>query len=329
MNRRRPRLAYRFPIVFMLLLFLAACQPSSAPVPEPAGKPWRVVATVLPLENLVMAVTQGAAEVEVQGLLPPAGGCPHDYSLTPGDLKKLEAADALVVVGLDYEPFLGKLAENFGNRLPVIVASDGVEVLAAPADADEEEKADHPGEAEHHHGEHEHHHGEVNDHPFVSPKQAALMARTVAVRLAQLNPENAAVYTANAEKLAGELTGIQTDLAAFVATLPNKQVVVVDPIFGYLLRDIGLETAAVLVPHHQGALSAGTLSRLSRKFQRQVPAVVLNESQFDARVAQTFAAEIKAKAATISTPFDTAPGPAAFVEQMRKMAGELKAALGR
>ena len=320
MNRRRPGFADRWLIVFLLWLLLAACQPSRPPAPEPAGKTWRVLASVLPIENLVLTVTQGAARVEVQGLLPPAGGCPHDYNLTPGDMKKLEAADVLVVVGLDYEPFLDKLAENFGGRLPLIVASAGVEVLAAPEDVDEEER--HPGEAGHHHGT-------VNDHPFVSPKQAAIMARTIAGRLTELNPENAAVYQNNAEKLAGELTDIQTDLAAFVAALPNKQVVAVDPIFGYLSRDIGLETAAVLVPHHQGALSAGALSQLTRKFQLQAPAAVLNESQFDARVAQTFAAEIKVKAVTVSTPFDAARGPTAFADQMRKMAGELKAALGR
>lgn len=304
------------------LLGLLACQqpatpaPSATTAPSVAMKPLHLVASVLPLENLVLAVTQGAAGVEVQGLLPPAGGCPHDYSLTPGDLKKLEAADALVVVGLDYEPFLGKLAENFGNRLPVIVASAQVETLASGEDIAETK-------------EEGHHHGPVNDHPFVSPKQAAVMARTIATRLAAFDPAQATLLQANAEKLAVELEDIHADLAAFVAALPNKQVVVVDPIFGYLLRDIGLETAAVLVPHHSGALSAGTLSQLTRKFQRQAPAVVLNENQFDARVAQTFAAEIKAKAATISTPFDAARGPAAFVEQMRKMAGELKAALGR
>ena len=299
MNRR---LALLF---FALLPALAACQQAEHGAATNAGT-LRIVATVLPVENLTLAVARGAANARVEGLLPVSAGCPHDYSLTPGDMKKLEQADVLVAVGLDYEPFLDRVRENFGDKVKIVIAADDIERLGDPGEA-----AEPAGDR---------HHVPYNDHPFVSPKQAAKMARAIARELGEVDPRNAPLYQANAEKLAADLEAAQADLAAFVAMLPNKQVVAVSPIFGYLLRDIGLTPAAVLESAHLEGLASARLAAVTRQFRAAKPALILNESQFDEKVAQTLRDEIGVKMITLGTQVDGAHGPTAFLDQARAMA---------
>jgi ABC-type Zn uptake system ZnuABC Zn-binding protein ZnuA len=246
-------------------------------------------------------------------LLPQTAGCPHDYSLTPGDMKKIEQADILVAVGLDYEPFLDHVRENRGPDFNILLAAADVKPLADAAAADEA-----TGQRRH---------VAFNDHPFVSPQQAAIMARTIARELTKADTADEAILQANANRLAAALDAVQADLAAFVATLPSKKVVAVSPIFGYLLRDSGLQPAAVLIPHHDDTLSAGRLAKLTALLKKNHPALILNEDQFDEKIARALGDEIGVRVITLNTQTSGRRGPDAFLAQARAMAAALKEAL--
>jgi zinc transport system substrate-binding protein len=311
---RRPPVSIVILLWCVCTFLTTSCQRTPQEAPEPAGRSGQlqVVATVLPVENLTLAITMGATNLEVQGLLPSTGGCPHDYSLTPGDLKKLGRADALIAVGLDYEPFLDKVQENFGGRIQIVLAGDKVDKLIDTGDTDE----------------HHHEHGAFNGHPFVSPKQAAAMARAIATHLVQMDPAEADLLRRNTENLVAELEAIHADMAAFVGTIDNKRVVAVSPIFGYLLRDIGLEQVAVLVLHHLDTLSAGRMAEVTRQLKEAPPALILNEDQFDERIARSLGEAVRVKVITVGTQTSGPRGPTAFVAQARAIMSVLKGGLG-
>ncbi len=310
---------------------------------------FNVVATVLPVENLALAITAGSKYLNVVGLLPSSGGCPHDYTLTPGDLRKLEHADMVVAVGLGYEPFLEKIKEHCqgGQRsIRIVLAGEAVEkLISAPKEKGQprrEVNQDKHIEQDDHHREstktgtrsiisQEHNHdkdGSLNDHPFVSPKQAAVMARTIATALVHLDPEETDLLRSNEEGLVKELESIHVDMMAFVARLENKRVAAVSPVFGHLVRDIGLEQVAVLTSRHLEPLSAGRLAEVIEQLQHNRPALILNEDQFDERIARSLGEATGVKVINVGTQTTGPRGPTAFVEQARAIKDALEGGLG-
>ena len=59
----------------------------------------RVLATTFPVYQIVRNITQNVPDVEVQLMLPAQAGCPHDYALTPQDMRI-----SLILVGSALKP---------------------------------------------------------------------------------------------------------------------------------------------------------------------------------------------------------------------------------
>ncbi len=85
-----------------------------------------VLCSTFPMVQLTRNVTQGREGVTVQLLLPAALGCPHHYSLTPQDMRKLASADVFVINGLGMEEFLGAPVEQANRNLIVVDSSAGI-----------------------------------------------------------------------------------------------------------------------------------------------------------------------------------------------------------
>lgn len=129
-------------------------------VPAAALAKVSVVATFSILADMVQTV--GGDRVAVHTLVGRSGD-PHVYQPTPADARAVTEADVVVVNGLGFEGFLERLVEAAGFEGPVIVASRGVEPIAASGDGH------HHGSGEGHHEEHqdvahdEEHHEDVHD----------------------------------------------------------------------------------------------------------------------------------------------------------------------
>lgn len=96
------------------LLRGAAAQAGADEVPAPRDEPLQVVATIPDLADL--AETIGGAAVEVKVLVP-AGTDPHGLLPKASLLLKLQRADVLLLMGLDYEhAFLPALLEKIDNE---------------------------------------------------------------------------------------------------------------------------------------------------------------------------------------------------------------------
>ena len=293
-----------------------------------------VLCTTFPIHLIARNVAQGRAGVDLQLLLPAGMGCPHDYALTPQDLRKIAAADVLVVNGLGLEEFLGAPVETANPDVETIDSSAGIQDLLeyahehaeAEEDHDHEAEAD-PGHAEHDHGHH--HHAGVNPHLFASPRQAARIALNVAAGLSKADPEGAGVYFRNAQAYADRLNALADEMAALGRTLKNNRIVEPHGVFDYLARDMGLEVVAVLRPHGQEP-SAAEMLELVRTLRAKQAGAIFTEPQYPAKVGAALARETGLPTATLD-PVATGPDAAPldyYETAMRQNMEVLRATLG-
>lgn len=293
-----------------------------------------VLCTTFPIHLIARNVAQGRAGVDLQLLLPAGMGCPHDYALTPQDLRKIAAADVLVVNGLGLEEFLGAPVETANPDVETVDSSAGIQDLLeyAHEHAEAEEEHDHEAEADHDHAEHDHghhHHAGVNPHLFASPRQAARIALNVAAGLSKADPEGAGVYFRNAQAYADRLNALADEMAALGRTLKNNRIVEPHGVFDYLARDMGLEVVAVLRPHGQEP-SAAEMLELVRTLRAKQAGAIFTEPQYPAKVGAALARETGLPTATLD-PVATGPDEAPldyYETAMRQNMEVLRATLG-
>ena len=284
-----------------------------------------VLCTTFPVYQITRNVAQGREGIHLQLMLPAGMGCPHDYALTPQDMRKLAAAEVLVVNGLGLEEFLGAPVQAANPDLEIVDSAAGIQDLL-------KYDHDHHGVEENHdHAEHGHlhHHEGVNPHLFASPRMAARVALNVAGGLSKSDPEGAGVYFRNAQAYAARLKALADEMAAFGKTLRNNRIVQPHGIFDYLARDVGLEIVAVLQPHGQEP-SAAEMLELVRVIRAKQAGAIFAEPQYSAKVGETLARETGLPLAVldpVATGPDGAP-PDYYETVMRKNMEVLGATLG-
>lgn len=264
-----------------------------------------VLTSFLPLWVFTVNVVGDRPGVEV-ALLIPSGRSPHDYQLTPGDLKKINRADLFIVNGYYLEEFLESAVNKAKPGLKVLRAAEAAPpivagpaspgLLAGPADP----------------------HANVNPHVFASPTDAAVMVRAIAAALAEADPAGAAVYRRNGEAYAARLTALGDEIRAVVQAAPNRQVVTYHNAFAYLARATGLEIVGTIESAPGQEPSAGELSRLAERIRQTGARAVLSEPQYSPRLAETLARETGAPLAVLD-PADTgAQTPDSYERIMQK-----------
>ncbi|KQT89276.1 hypothetical protein ASG49_15955 [Marmoricola sp. Leaf446] len=206
----------------------------------------QVVAAFYPLAWVSQQVAGDRAEV---ANLTRPGGEPHDLEIPPTETAKIVDADVLVVES-GFQPAVDDAVEQNAQG-EVVDAADVVELL--PADEEHagesaEEHAEHADE-EGHSEEEGHDHGDVDPHFWQDPERMARLADAVAAKLSEADPDHAEEYAANAERLRGELTDLDTAYAEGLAGCERDTVVVSHDAFGYLEKyGLTMEPIAGLSP---------------------------------------------------------------------------------
>ena len=113
-----------------LLTALAVSTTALAQSPTDNTRPLRIVTSFLPIQSHTLAIAGQNAEV-VQLLGKDAG--PHDFQLSPSDVKKLAEADLFIINGAGIEDWLDDLVKKSSNKDLVIVdSSKGVDLVESP-----------------------------------------------------------------------------------------------------------------------------------------------------------------------------------------------------
>lgn len=321
-TRRGPLLL----IVGMAALLIASLLASSRRPQQISGN-LKVLCSFLPVYVFAQNVIGDTPGVEVDLLLSPDLGCPHDYALRPADLIRIGQADLIIANGLGAEPFMETLLAKKPHDRVLTIADDTEPIEAECEEAGHEHSAepgDEPGHAGHHH------HDDHNPHVWASPIQAAREVRTLARKLGAADPARADRYQANAEHYAKRLESLGERMKSAAKGFKGRNIVTFHDAFAYLARDLDLNVVATLTVDPQNGASANQMGALDRVIREKSVVAIFYEPAYSDATAKTLARQTGVPAFPLN-PFNYATGTldvAAYERVMEENLKTLELALG-
>lgn len=189
-----------------------------APLPVVAADKPKVITTFTVIADMVRNVAGEAAEVES---ITKPGAEIHNYQPTPRDILKARDADLVLWNGLNLESWFEKFLANLSG-IPNVVLTDGVEPMSISGGA---------------------YKGKPNPHAWMSPDNALIYVENIRKALTEIDPDNAAVYAANAEAYGAKIKAEIEPMKQALAALPEQDrwLVTSEGAFSYLARDLSLK----------------------------------------------------------------------------------------
>jgi ABC-type Zn uptake system ZnuABC Zn-binding protein ZnuA len=292
----------RNPILIVAGFFIA-CMLAFAPSAG-AADPLRVLTSFLPMEIFTRNVVGDAPGVTVVSMLPASMGCPHDYALTPGDMKKIASADLFVVNGYGMEEFLGEPVLRANPKLRIAETARAVPPI---------------------HGGHGH--GDINPHTWVSPRNAILQVREIEKALSTARPASAGAFRRNADAYISRLSALAEEFETAAKTFRRRNIVTFHNVFDYLARDLGLTVVGEIETAPGQEPSAGEIRNLSRTIREKKVPVVFSEPQYSPKLAEALAKEAGVPVRVLDPVSTGSPAPTAYEDAMRRNLSTLKEAL--
>ena len=240
----------------------------------------RVVASFYPFAYVAEQV--GGAHVDVENLTSP-GGEPHDIELKPQQVAEVQTAD-LVVYQRGFQPAVDEAVDQADRP------ADEVLDVAEVVEQDEE------GE---HDEEHGHEHGEADPHTWLDPRAMVTLTREVAQRLSGTDAEHADAFTANAERLVGELEQLDADFEAGLETCRSRTIVTSHAAFHYLAERYDLTQVPIAGIDPSNEPSPSQLADISDLVDREGITTIFTEELVSPAIADTVARETGATTATL------------------------------
>lgn len=246
-----------------------------------------VAAAFYPLAFVAERV--GGDAVDVTNLTQP-GAEPHDLELDPRSTATVEDAD-LVVLEHGMQPAVDDAADALAQGT-VLDAADVVDLL--PADEDDEEHSAGGGEEDHE----GHDHGALDPHFWQDPERMAQLSDAVADALAELDPDRADDFRANAQALDDDLQALADEYRAGLQGCARDTVVVSHDAFGYLAPyGIEVESIAGLSPENEP--TPADLARLQDLIRSEGITTVFSERLGSQKSAQTLADDLGVSTAVL------------------------------
>ncbi len=185
--------------------------------PESSGKK-RVVTSFTIIADMAREVAGDAAEVES---ITKPGAEIHGYEPTPKDIVKAQGADLVLWNGMNLELWFEKFFANV-REVPGAVLTEGIEPMGI-------------GEGPYT--------GKPNPHAWMSPANAAIYVENIRRALVKIDPENEAVYTANAAAYTAKIKALDEPIRRKLDAIPADQrwLVSSEGAFSYLCENYGLK----------------------------------------------------------------------------------------
>ena len=183
-----------------------------------ADEKMKVVTTFTVLADMAANVAGDAAEVVS---ITKPGAEIHGYEPTPQDIVRAYDADLILWNGLNLELWFEQFVANMDD-VPSVTLSDGIDPISISSGS---------------------YQGKPNPHAWMGLDNALIYIDNITKAFSETDPDNAAIYAANAESYKGELRATIEPLRAAVAAIPEDQrwLVTCEGAFSYLARDMGLK----------------------------------------------------------------------------------------
>ena len=234
---------------------------------EPDDGRLKIVTTIFPQYDFVRAIAGDTGAVSVRMLLSP-GEEVHSYEPTPLDIKEIQSCDLFIYVGAENDVWVDRILENMGDKRPQTLR------LVDLTETVEEESVEGMMEEKGH--DHEDTHEEADEHVWTSPVKAAEITEAIAQKMAELDPENADHYLANARDYEEKILDLDEQFREIAGNAERKTLVFGDrfPI-RYFAEEYGLDYFAAFPGcSSESEPSASTLAFLIDKVREEgIPVV--------------------------------------------------------
>jgi zinc/manganese transport system substrate-binding protein len=268
--------------------------------------PLKVVASFTILGDLAKQV--GGDDVTVTTLVGPNGDA-HVFQPTPSDAKALKDADMIIINGLGFEGWMGRLIKASDTQAPVITASQGIAKTLTMAEKEEEG-----------HHDHHHHHGSTDPHAWQSLTNGRVYVKNIAAALQKADPANSKDYAERASKLDAELAALDTWVEKEIASVPaeKRRVITTHDAFGYFADAYQVTFLAPTGFSTDDEPSAKEMKNLIQQIQSGKTRALFLESMGNPNIIKQLAAETGAVVgpALYTDALSTENGPAATYQKM-------------
>ena len=288
------------------------------------------VLTTLPAIHSWAANVAGDAAV-VENLLPADVG-PHDFQFKPSDLRKLAAADVVLMNGLGVDSWLTR-AVAAGSSKPtrrVVTVTKGLEGVLIHHHTPLAIDPPTGGKTEPHAGhDHDHDHGEedANPHVWLDPILAQHCVSNIVEALCLADPGHAEGYRQRGERYRGELSRLDEEIRASLRRVDNRKVVTFHDAFPYFCRRYDLKLVGVVEEVPNVDPSPKYLSQLSKAIRRQKVRVVFSEPQFQPRLLRRLADDLGIRVAELDVLETGAASTGFYTDGLRQNLRSLESAL--
>ena len=204
-----------------------------------------IVATIFPEYDWVREVLGDRADSADVTLLLDKGVDLHSFQPTAEDILKIASCDMFIYVGGESDEWVDDALKEAVNKDMVVI--NLLEVLGDNVKSEEivegmEHEHDHEDENhDHEDGDHEDEE-ELDEHVWLSLRNAAVFTDSIADGLAKLDPDNADSYRANADAYKGKLDALDKEYSVAVDSGSVHTLLFGDRFpFRYLVDDYGLD----------------------------------------------------------------------------------------
>ena len=301
------------------LLAFATLAVAMAQSPAPKAEKLNIVTSFLPVQSHTLAIAGDHANVK-QLLAKDTG--PHDFQLTPADVKKLSDADVLIINGAGIEEWLGELIKKSGNKSLVVVdTSNGIKLVESPEEI----------EIGHSHAHaHDHDHGDgANPHIWLDPVIAKKQAANIVAALQKADPSNASAYAENGKVYEAKLSALDSDYRSTLASLPNKNLVTFHDAFPYLAARYKLNYVGAISEFPEKDPTPKQLAALVDKIRSLKVGVLFAENGYAPGLLKKIAGETGAKVSELDTLEVGQGTPTAYLDRMGANLESLRKAFGK
>lgn len=204
-----------------------------------------IVTTIFPAYDWVKQVVGDNKNVEISFLID-KGVDLHSYQASAADIAKITDSDLFVYVGGESDDWAEDIIkENPNLKYINMVDSIGEAALAEELVEGMQDEEEHDHESEEHaneEGEHEEGEEEIDEHVWLSIKNAETIVSAIEAKLAEIDPDNKAEYEKNANDYLAKLDELDKEYKDTLSSIQNKTIIVGDRFpFRYLVNEYGIK----------------------------------------------------------------------------------------
>ena len=254
--------------LFIIILFLAACQPKQKDARE------LVSVSILPQKYFVDQIAGDLLQVNV---LVPSGSSPHNYTILPSQMKDMAKSKVWLQIGLlTFEDALKDKLADINKALTIVNCSEGIDPIAG-SECEEED--------------HEHAHHEAYDpHIWLAPAESKIIALNTLNAIKAGFPQHATIFDTNYERFISKIDSVSSLIDQKLISLTNRNILIFHPTLGYYARQYGLQQTALELDGKEP--SPKHMKYIVDLAREQNIRVIFIQKEFDVENAQQLAREI-------------------------------------